>query len=110
MTVTAERVARLRSSLDEDRALALLKRAIRAPSVTGSEKAFAQMLAGELQALGAERVAMTDFAPGRPNVTGVLNAACGGGQRRGVTPTLVSLAVFPCPLKLGATPRPVPPP
>ena len=80
MSFEPSRIARLRSALDEDEALALLKRAIGAASVTGAEKGFADLLAGELVALGAAEVVTRDFAPGRPNVWGVL-AGEGGGPR-----------------------------
>ncbi len=71
-------VSRLRQALDRDAALALLRRAVGTPSVTGNEKAFAELLAGELQALGAADVRLRDFAPGRPNVSGLLKGAGGG--------------------------------
>lgn len=71
-------IARLREAFDAQAALALLKRAIGAPSITGDEAAFAAMLAGELQALGAENVALWDFAPGRPNVSALRKGRPGG--------------------------------
>src|SRR5579863_6894114 len=67
-TLNAQLIGRLREAFEAERALALLKRAIGTPSVTGDEAAFAALLAGELTALGAESVTLRDFAPGRPNV------------------------------------------
>ncbi|MBV9290435.1 MAG: M20/M25/M40 family metallo-hydrolase [Hyphomicrobiales bacterium] len=63
-------VARLREAFDADHALALLRRAIATPSVTGEEAAFAGLLKDELIAIGAEGVALREFEPGRPNVWG----------------------------------------
>lgn len=80
MSVGASRIERLRRALDENEAIALLRRAIGAASVTGDERAFAELLAEELQSLGASDVTMTDFAPGRPNVRGLLRGH-GGGPR-----------------------------
>jgi acetylornithine deacetylase len=70
--------ARLRRALDRDAAIALLARAVGTPSVTGHERAFAELLARELAAIGAEAVRLDDFAPGRPNVTGLLKGEGGG--------------------------------
>jgi acetylornithine deacetylase len=63
-------LARLRQAFDPDHALALLRRAITTPSVTGNEAAFAALLKDELVAIGAGDVTTRDFAPGRPNVWG----------------------------------------
>lgn len=73
-------VDRLKSAFDAGGALDLLQRAVRIPSVTGSEAAFAHFLAHELQALGADEVKMEDFAPGRPNVHAVVRGS-GRGHR-----------------------------
>jgi acetylornithine deacetylase len=78
MTIEVALIERLRGALNKREALALLQRAIGAPSVTGAEAAFAGLLADELKALGAEQVALTDFAPGRPNVRGLLRGATPG--------------------------------
>jgi acetylornithine deacetylase/succinyl-diaminopimelate desuccinylase-like protein len=80
VSLDACRIARLRNALDEGEALALLRRAVAAPSVTGNERAFAGLLADELRALGAADVVVKDFAPGRPNVSANL-AGAGGGPR-----------------------------
>ncbi|MET0596463.1 MAG: M20/M25/M40 family metallo-hydrolase [Mesorhizobium sp.] len=71
-------VSRLRQALDRDAALALLKRAVGTPSVTGNERVFAELLAGELEALGAVDLRLSDFAAGRPNVSALLEGAGGG--------------------------------
>lgn len=80
MSLDASRIERLRNALDEGEALALLKRAVAVPSVTGDERAFAELLAQELQALGAGDIVVKDFAPGRPNVFARLGGE-GGGPR-----------------------------
>ncbi len=66
-------------SLDRDRAVALLRRAIGYPSVTGEEASFAAMLADALPTAGAS-VNVGDFLPGRPNVWGVREGT-GGGRK-----------------------------
>jgi acetylornithine deacetylase len=76
----AARIERLWTAFYEGEALALLKRAVAVPSVTGDEKAFAELLAQELRLLGASDVTLKDFAPGRPNVSARL-CGDGGGAR-----------------------------
>ncbi len=78
MTIEISLTERLKGVLDTEGALALLRRAIGTPSVTGAEAAFAGLLADELTALGAEQVILTEFAPGRPNVRGLLRGATSG--------------------------------
>ena len=80
MSFEPRRIERIRTAFDEGEALALLRRAIAVPSVTGEEKAFAELLARELKALGASDVTVKDFAPGRPNVSARLCGE-GGGPR-----------------------------
>lgn len=80
MNMDADRIARLRAAFDAAEALALLRRAVGAASVTGTEKNFVDLLAAELVGLGVEDVVTRDFAPGRPNVWGVLRGE-GGGPR-----------------------------
>ena len=80
MTFAADRIEQLRRALNQDEALALLRRAIGAASVTGEERTFAELLAGELTALEASDVVVSEFAPGRPNVRGLLRGD-GGGPR-----------------------------
>ncbi|SEB93121.1 acetylornithine deacetylase [Rhizobiales bacterium GAS188] len=78
MTIDASLIARLRAALDREGAIDLLRRAVGTPSVTGTEAAFAHLLADELTALGARDVTLTEFAPGRPNVRGLVPGAGGG--------------------------------
>lgn len=73
MTLDPNLIARLKAVLDADAAIDLLRRAVGTPSITGNEAAFAKLLADELAGLGAQNVALTDFAPGRPNVRGLLH-------------------------------------
>jgi acetylornithine deacetylase len=63
-------LSRLRGAFDAGHALALLRRAIATPSVTGQEAAFAALLKDELASIGAEDITSNDFEPGRPNVWG----------------------------------------
>ncbi len=78
MSIDATLIETLKASLDRNGAIDLLRRAVGVPSVTGTEAAFAGLLAKELQLLGAEAVALTEFAPGRPNVRGLLRGAGAG--------------------------------
>ena len=71
-------IAKLRAALDREAAIALFARAVSTPSVTGSEKAFAELLARELAAIGATDIRLADFAPERPNVSARL-AGSGDG-------------------------------
>ena len=71
-------LSRLREAFDPDHALALLRRAIATPSVTGQEAAFAALLKDELASVGAEDVTSNDFKPGRPNVWGRRRGQEGG--------------------------------
>jgi acetylornithine deacetylase len=84
MQIDPTLVSRLRSCLNEDAAIDLLRRFISTPSVTGAEATFAQLLADELRSLGADQVSLTEFAPGRPNVRGLLR-----GQPTGAGPCLL---------------------
>ena len=65
--------------MDKTHALALLRRAIATPSVTGEEAVFAAMMKDELVSIGAEGVALREFAPGRPNVWGLRKGRPGAG-------------------------------
>lgn len=80
MSIDTALIDRLKTRLDRPAALDLLARAVGTPSITGGEAAFADLLAGELNALGARDVVRTEFAPGRPNVRGLLPGN-GGGPR-----------------------------
>jgi len=72
-------LACLQEALDKTHALALLRRAIATPSVTGKEAVFAAMMKDELVSIGAEGVALREFAPGRPNVWGLRKGRAGAG-------------------------------
>jgi acetylornithine deacetylase len=72
-------LARLQEALDKTHALALLRRAIATPSVTGKEAVFAVMMKDELVSIVAEGVALREFAPGRPNVWGLRKGRPGAG-------------------------------
>lgn len=61
-------VEQLRASLDERAAINLLRRAIRTPSVTGSESGFAHLLGEEMRSLGIGDITFDEFAPERVNV------------------------------------------
>ncbi len=60
---------RLKSALDADAAVALLKGAIARESVTGNEANFVSYLQEQMQTLGLAPQS-ADFLPGRPNVWG----------------------------------------
>ncbi len=70
--------ARLLSAVDADAAVALLQQAVRTPSVTGDEGAFARLVAKELEASGADEVHIEEAAPGRPVVWSVTRGTGGG--------------------------------
>ena len=72
-------LARLQEALDKTHALALLRRAIATPSVTGEEAVFAAMMKDELVSIDAEGIALREFAPGRPNVWGLRKGCPGAG-------------------------------
>lgn len=65
--------------IDGDGTIELLQRAVRIPSITGDEKAVAQMFAQELSGAGVRQVESFEFAENRPNVWGVIPGN-GGGQ------------------------------
>ena len=73
-----ELLTKLEPMLDMAGAVALLRRVVGCESVTGNEAGVAGVLAGELQALGAEGVTLRDFLPGRPNAWGRLPGKTGG--------------------------------
>lgn len=74
-TITA---ADLTAHLDRDTALALLQGAIRTPSITGDEAAFAAYLGTEMEKRGIAEIETAEFAPGRPNVWGTRKGTGGG--------------------------------
>ncbi|MGH6873377.1 MAG: M20 family metallopeptidase [Aestuariivirgaceae bacterium] len=53
-----------------DEAVALLRRAIQTPSITGNEAGIANVLYEELEQTGVDEIVKRDFLPGRPNVWG----------------------------------------
>ena len=72
--------ASLVETVDAQRVIALARRAIAVPSITGDELAFARLVEAELRDLGADAVALDEVAPGRPVVTSV-HRGSGGGKR-----------------------------
>ncbi len=67
-------------AVDSQRAVAWLQRAIRTPSITGEEGAFAQLVAEELQALEVDEVHLEEVDAGRPIVWSVSRGTGGGGS------------------------------
>jgi acetylornithine deacetylase/succinyl-diaminopimelate desuccinylase family protein len=67
----------LLANLDNAYTLRVLKDMIRIPSVVGQERALAEYLYRELEALGLE-CALHEVEPGRPNVYGTLRGAAPG--------------------------------
>jgi acetylornithine deacetylase len=64
--------------IDGPSAVEWWRRAIRTPSVTGDELAFARLVAAELEAVGAGEVHLEEVAPGRPIVWSVSAGSAGG--------------------------------
>jgi acetylornithine deacetylase len=64
--------------VDEERIITLFRTAIQIPSITTDEKQIAELVYGELQDIGLDRVEMFDFKPNRPNVWSVLQGTGGG--------------------------------
>ncbi len=64
--------------MPEQAALDFLLRAVRTPSVTGKELAFARVVAEELEAVGADEVHLEEVEPGRPIVWSVKRGSGGG--------------------------------
>ncbi|MDB5623508.1 MAG: acetylornithine deacetylase, partial [Devosia sp.] len=73
-------VDELRNALNDDDAIGLLRGAIGQESITGNEAGFVSFLRGEMERRGLHNVAITQFAAGRPNVSGTLPGT-GGGPR-----------------------------
>jgi acetylornithine deacetylase len=72
-------IERLRAAFDPSAADDLLRRLVRAASVTGEEARAVEVLAPEMARLGlAPRI--DDFMPGRPNVTGSRTGGAGGNH------------------------------
>jgi acetylornithine deacetylase len=68
----------LLDAVDEARVVDLLQRAVRTPSITGDETAFAALVADELRAAGADEVHVEEVEPGRPVVWSVTRGTGGG--------------------------------
>jgi acetylornithine deacetylase len=64
--------------VDEAAAVDWLRRAVRTPSVTGDEMAFAELVASELEACGADEVHLEEVLPARPIVWSVTHGTGGG--------------------------------
>jgi acetylornithine deacetylase len=69
---------RILAAVGRDDVVDLLRRAIQVPSVTGGEGPFGAWLLDELREAGADEVGSFEFAPGRPDVWGVVRGATGG--------------------------------
>jgi acetylornithine deacetylase len=72
--------SRLRSVLEADNAIALLRGAIGRESITGNEANFVAYLKGEMVTRGLTGIETSDFLPGRPNIWGE-RKGYGGGKR-----------------------------
>lgn len=70
--------AAILQAVDRDAAVDWLRRAVRTPSVTGDEMAFARLVASELEACGADEVHLEEVLPGRPVVWSVTRGTGGG--------------------------------
>jgi acetylornithine deacetylase len=80
-TATGDSVRdRVLAAVDPDEVVDLLRRAIQVPSVTGAEGPFGAWLLEELREAGADDVGAFEFAPGRPDVWGVVRGT-GSGRR-----------------------------
>jgi acetylornithine deacetylase len=71
---------KLRDALDRNDAIALLRGAIGRQSVTGNEANFVGFLEAEMRSRKIETISVTDFLPGRPNISGECKGT-GGGKR-----------------------------
>ena len=70
MTTSNALTERLRAALDRDDAIALLRGAIRAESVTGNEANFVGYLEDQMRVRRIGNLHVSDFLPGRPNIRG----------------------------------------
>lgn len=75
----------VQKNIAKDEALALLQAAVGIPSVTGTELAFAQFVAEQMQALGAAQVHVDECLPGRANARGVI-LGTEGDRKTGAAP------------------------
>jgi acetylornithine deacetylase len=67
-------------AVDEAAAVDWLRRAVRTPSITGDELAFARLVAAELEACGADEVHLEEVDAGRPIVWSVTRGSGGGSS------------------------------
>jgi len=72
--------ARLFQALDREDAIELLRKAIHRESITGNEANFVALLEDEMRARGMSAICRSEFAPGRPNISGEKKGA-GTGKR-----------------------------
>lgn len=70
---------RLLAALDGDDAVALLRGAIGRNSITGNEASMVDYLRDQMQDRGLQAIDVTEFAPGRPNISG-RRAGTGDGK------------------------------
>ena len=70
MTFDHDLISRLRSLLDDEVAIDLLRQAIGCESITGNEANFVTFLEAEMAGLGLASLEKKDFLPGRPNIWG----------------------------------------
>ena len=70
MTTSNDLTERLRAALDRDDAIALLRGAIGAESITGNEASFVGYLEDQMRARRIDNLHVSDFLPGRPNIRG----------------------------------------
>lgn len=66
--------------IDREAAVDLLQRAVRTPSITGSEAAFVSLLQDELAGTGASQIRTFVFSENRPNLTGIVPGSGGGNS------------------------------
>ncbi len=78
--MTSDLAARLRSALDKDDAIALLRGAIGRESITGNEANFVTYLETQMAKRGVGDLSVTQFAPNRPNIAGTYSGN-GNGPR-----------------------------
>ncbi len=76
MTTVLER--EVLAAVDETAAVGWLRDAVRTPSITGDELAFARLVAAELAKCGADEVHLEEVEPGRPIVWSVTRGSGGG--------------------------------
>lgn len=70
MSMSDTLTEKLHAALDRDDAIALLRGAIGAESITGNEANFVGFLERQMRARKIDGIAVSDFLPGRPNIRG----------------------------------------